>query len=102
MLPKMLRVGLNGYYLKQFTDTKVNGHNLSGRREQVLGLGPGGIFHFSQNSHLFFNAYFETEARNRAEGYRLNLRFVQHFLSKTHRIAGGWFIKSLTFDIAPR
>lgn len=79
VLPKMLRVGLNGYYLKQFTDTKVNGHKLSGRREQVLGLGPGGVFHFSQNSHLFFNAYVETEARNRAEGYRLNLRFVQHF-----------------------
>ena len=65
VLPKMLRVGVNGYYLKQFTDTKVNGHDVSGRREQVLGLGPGGVFHFSQDNHLFFNAYFATDTCNR-------------------------------------
>jgi len=34
VLPKHLRLGINGYYLKQVTDTKINGSNVSGRREQ--------------------------------------------------------------------
>ena len=79
VLEKRLRVGLNGYYLKQITDTKVNGNNISGRKEQVLGIGPGAVYHFSQNDHLFFNVYFETAAENRPEGYRLNLRWTHHF-----------------------
>jgi len=33
ILPKHLRVGVNGYYLKQFTDTKINGNDIGGRRE---------------------------------------------------------------------
>jgi anthranilate 1,2-dioxygenase (deaminating, decarboxylating) large subunit len=79
VLPHRLRVGLNGYYLKQLTDTEINGAEVSGRKEQVLGIGPGAVYHFSQNDHLFFNAYFETEAENRPQGQRFNIRFVHHF-----------------------
>jgi len=79
VLPKQLRVGLNGYYLKQVTDTEVNGHEVGGRCEQVLGIGPGAVWHFSQNDHLFLNVYFEMAAENRPEGERVNIRYVHHF-----------------------
>ena len=79
VIPRMLRVGLNGYYLKQLSDTKVDGKSMSDRKEKVLGIGPGWIFSFSQDSHLFFNAYFESNAHNRPEGMRSVLRCVHHF-----------------------
>jgi hypothetical protein len=79
VLPNRLRVGLNGYYLKQFTDTKIDGADVSGRREQVLGLGPGLVWHISKNDHLFANVYIECAAENRPEGERYNLRWVHHF-----------------------
>lgn len=79
VIPKHLRLGVNGYFLTSLTDTKVDGQELNGRREQVLAIGPGALWHISKNSHLFFNAYFETETENRPEGARYNLRFVHHF-----------------------
>ena len=79
VLPKQLRLGLNGYYLKQITDTQADGHDVSHRREKVLGIGPGVVYHISQDSHLFFNVYFESDTENRPEGSHYNLRFVHHF-----------------------
>jgi hypothetical protein len=76
---KRLRVGLNGYYLKQVVDDEVDGQGISDSREQVLGIGPGAVFHYSQETHFFLNLFFETAAENRPEGIRLNLRYVQHF-----------------------
>jgi hypothetical protein len=79
VVSKHLRVGVNGYYLKQITDMKVNGDNVPDTREQVLGLGPGMVWHISQNDHIFANVYFELAAENRPEGQRYNLRWVHHF-----------------------
>ena len=79
VLPKRLHVGVNGYYLKQITDTEVEGVEQSGR-EQVLGIGPGAVWHFSPDDHLFFNTYFETQAQNRPEAkFRFNFRWTHHF-----------------------
>ncbi len=78
VLPRQLRVGLNGYYLKQITDSQVDGRNVDGR-EQVLGLGPGAMYSFSPDDHLFVNAYWETAVENRPEGFRLVLRWTHHF-----------------------
>jgi hypothetical protein len=79
LIPNTLRAGINGYYLKQITDTKVNGVSVPDRQEQVFGIGPGLLYSFSQNNHLFFNAYFEMAAENRTEGNRFNFRWTHHF-----------------------
>ncbi len=74
-----LRIGLNGYYLKQISDTDIDGNQVGGRRERVLGLGPGLLYHISKEDHLFFNTYFESQVENRTEGKRFILRYVHHF-----------------------
>lgn len=79
IIEKRLRAGVNGYYLKQITDTEVDGRGIPGTREQVLGIGPGLVFHWSKDTHFFFNVYFETLAENRPEGQRFNFRLVHHF-----------------------
>jgi len=79
VLPKQLRVGINGYWFDQISDTKVDGNKVEAFAEKVLAIGPGAVWHLSQNSHLFFNAFFETEAESRPEGERYNLRLVHHF-----------------------
>jgi hypothetical protein len=88
VIEKTLRLGINGYYFKQITGTLVDGDHIGNRepfigyeigREQVIGIGPGAVFHFSQEDHLFFNMFVEMDARNRTEGQRFVLRYVHHF-----------------------
>jgi anthranilate 1,2-dioxygenase (deaminating, decarboxylating) large subunit len=79
ILPKRLRLGVNGYYLDQITDTQMNGNDVSGRKEKVFAIGPGALYHFSKDLHFFINAYFESGAENRPEGERINVRLVYHF-----------------------
>lgn len=79
VLPRRLRVGINGYYLNQFTDTEVDGVAVNGTGEKVMAVGPGAVFHISPDMHLFLNLYFETEAENRPQGTKCNIRYVHHF-----------------------
>lgn len=79
VLPSRLRIGINGYYLKQYEDTQYNGVKQDNTKERVLGIGPGMLYSFSRDAHLFVNVYFETRAQMRPEGERINARFVYHF-----------------------
>jgi hypothetical protein len=79
ILPKRLRLGVNGYYLKQINDTQVNGVDVPNTKEEVFAIGPGAVYHFSKDAHLFINAYFETMAEHRPKGERVNVRLVYHF-----------------------
>jgi hypothetical protein len=78
VLPKQLRLGINGYWFKQTTDNEVDGDDIDGR-EKVFAIGPGLVWHFNQDQHLFINAYKESKAENRTEGERVTLRYVHHF-----------------------
>ncbi len=78
VMPKQLRLGINGYWFNQISDTEVEGTDV-GDDEKVFAIGPGGVWHFSQDAHLFFSAYLESGAENRPEGDRFNLRYVHHF-----------------------
>jgi hypothetical protein len=79
VLEKQLRIGINGYYLEQISQSKIDGKGVADWDERVLALGPGAIYSFSQNDHVFFNSYFETEANSRPEGMRFNFRWTHHF-----------------------
>lgn len=74
-----LRLGINGYWLNQITDTQVDGENVKGRREQVWAIGPGAMYSFSPHDHLVANAYFEQDAENRPQGTSIIFRYVHHF-----------------------
>ena len=76
---KELRIGLNGYYLQQTTDTEVNDIPVPGRRERVAAIGPGFVYSWGPEHTFFFNAYEEFGAENRPEGERFTVRYVQHF-----------------------
>ncbi len=77
-LPKRLRAGINGYYLNQISEYEMDGHKCDGE-EEVFAIGPGFLYSLSPDDHLFLNVYFETNAKNRPEGERINLRWVHHF-----------------------
>ena len=79
IIPNTLRLGINSYYLNQISDVKVDGNDVSGRQEKVLGIGPGAVYHFSKDNHVFLNYYKESGAENRAEGSLFNLRYTHHF-----------------------
>jgi hypothetical protein len=69
-----IRVGLNGYWLNQLTDDKIDGNKIENSRESVVGLGVGVRFLLAENTWLYLNGYKEFDARNRAEGTNLILR----------------------------
>lgn len=75
-----LSLGLNGYYFKQFTDSKANGVGLADSREQVLGIGPGMMLKFDKDKILWVNLYHESMVRNRASAnLLLNVRMAIPF-----------------------
>jgi hypothetical protein len=78
-IEKRLHVGMNGYFLEQFTKNEVDGEEIANSEERVFGIGPGCVYHFDKDTHLFANMFFESNAENRGEGERFNLRLVRHF-----------------------
>ncbi len=75
-LTPQLSLGINGYWLKQITDTRIDGSEVSGRKEKVWAIGPGLVYAFSPKNVLTFNAYFEQDAENRTEGDKVVLNFL--------------------------
>jgi hypothetical protein len=78
-ITKELRIGVNGYYLQQTTDTEINGIAAPGRKERVAAIGPGFAYCWGVEQAFFFNAYKEFDAINRPEGESFVLRYAHHF-----------------------
>ena len=77
-IPKKLRAGINGYYFQQTDKSEEDGHTVS-CKEKACAIGPGFLWSFSQDDHLFFNLYFESDTDYRPDGERFVLRWVHHF-----------------------
>ena len=80
VLPQ-LGIGINGFYLKQFTNDYVNGQSLSGTEKQELYLGPGIHIPFDKKNKniLNLNAYFPIESRGLAQGTQITAQFIHVF-----------------------
>ena len=76
-----LFLGVNGYFLAQIKDNQLNGLNIPESRERVIGIGVGGLYSFARRfaSVLIANLYWETDVRNRTQGFRFFLRYLRHF-----------------------
>ncbi|HCX82942.1 MAG TPA: phenol degradation protein meta [Rhodoferax sp.] len=66
-------LGINGYYFEQLSNNRANGVELADTKERVLGIGPGMMWRINPKQALWFNAYTESMARNRAAS-NLNLQ----------------------------
>jgi hypothetical protein len=77
-LAPRFRLGLNGYFFEQVTDSLSNGDVVPGRREQVIALGPGALWTIGREA-FFFNIYVEFAARNRFENDVFQVRWAHAF-----------------------
>jgi hypothetical protein len=59
-----VHVGLNGYYVRQLTASRVNGMKQDDTRTEKLGLGPGVFWDYSRKNKFVFNYYAETLVHN--------------------------------------
>lgn len=73
-----LRLGLAGYHLHQISDDRIDGVDIRGSREQVVGLGPGLRFQRGPRV-LFVHGYYETAVRNRPQREQLIVRYALFF-----------------------
>lgn len=72
-------VGVNGYFLQQLRNSRLNNQVIPNSRERVLGLGPGCLYSCSKSTALFFNYYVESCVRNRTRGQQVVLRLLKEF-----------------------
>jgi hypothetical protein len=53
LIPQRFRIGINGYYLRQVSETEYDGVDQIGSKEKVLAIGPGMLYSFNKDAHLF-------------------------------------------------
>ncbi len=90
VLPRLLRLGINGYYLRQTSDTKFVNQGTTdfrqdlmqeflGSRQKVLGVGPGALIMLSRRNGIFINTYFESNVESRPKCQRYQIRWAHQF-----------------------
>lgn len=78
-LRKDFYVGINGYFLKQLENSKFYHETIPNSCESLFAIGPGVLYLPAKDLNLFANFYFETYAKNRPQGFKVNLRVVKIF-----------------------
>ncbi len=76
-----LRIGVEGYFLEQFSDDKLNGASVSndGNRAQVLGIGGGVQYQHPSGWSVESKLVRDTAVRNRSDGTSLWIRAAWKF-----------------------
>lgn len=72
-------LAVNGYFLQQYTDSKIDDVKAPGRRERVFAIGPGALYNPTNNLYFFGYLYFESKVKNRDQGINFFIRSVVHF-----------------------
>jgi len=72
--------GINGYYLQQLHDNKLQGQKVPDSRERVVGIGPG-IIYFVPDRNLIIlgHTYGEFHVLNRTQGFSAVLQIIKYF-----------------------
>jgi hypothetical protein len=79
-LASSLHVGINGYYFKQITRSRVNGTHQTGTEQLALAVGPGFLWEKSVSDKLFLNVYSQTDVKNQAAGdFAINFHWIHLF-----------------------
>ncbi|MDQ1209340.1 hypothetical protein QE380_002263 [Acinetobacter baylyi] len=74
-----LALGINGYYLKQLTNDKVNGETLKNSKEQVFAIGPAAMLDYGRNK-FYLTAHKESQVENRFKAEsNMTLRWLHIF-----------------------
>jgi hypothetical protein len=75
---KDVQIGLQGYFLKQFTDDTVNGQTAPGDgfRGQAIGIGPQLRYEIGPGAAIAFKYQHEFAVRNRPQGDRVWMQFA--------------------------
>ena len=76
-----LFVGINGYFLKQVHNDRLNGIVMPGSRERVFASGIGGLYTFNPDftEVILCNFFWEFAAKNRTQGFQFLFRYLKHF-----------------------
>lgn len=73
-----LRLGINGYFLRQLSEHRLGGTAIPQSKEHVFALGPGATVSVGL-WRLTANADIESQARNRPQGLRVNATIQRIF-----------------------
>ncbi|MDY6820707.1 MAG: transporter [Deferribacterota bacterium] len=76
---KNFRVGISGYYLKQLSDSEIDGKNQNNSREEVFSFGPALYYITKNNIQFHFNYFHEFVSKNRPKGDKFVFRIAKSF-----------------------
>jgi len=74
-----IRPGLNGFWLRQFTNDATNGVSLPGTRVEEVYLGPGLNWQVDKKSTTNFNLYLPISAKSTPAGPQFNILYIHQF-----------------------
>jgi hypothetical protein len=72
-------IAINGYYLKQLTNSTRCQKEIPNSKEKVFGVGPGFCFFLPGNYTFVGHMYFEKKARNRPQGTSAVFNLIKYF-----------------------